>query len=142
MPSMAVRLPLLFFVAYVSGRQHTSSPASRTQHYPSNSAPNPATTAIVLLPRNDPVRPLTNSATCGYTSGLWYSAVTYGEEHSCTYYTEPYSAPNFGCCSSGQECEYVSTCVDYSAGNSMGVGRGVLLSNEGFYWYVKTCLPR
>jgi hypothetical protein len=133
MPLTTVRLSLSSFVLHVSG-QHTPFPASKTQHYHMYSAPVPDTTAIALLPRSDPALPLTNSVTCGYTSGLWSSAVTCGEEYSCTYYTEPYSAPNFGCCSSGLGCGYVSTCVDYSANNNPNTGAGVLLMDEGFYW--------
>ena len=94
-----------------------------------------------LLPRAEPPPLLTNSVTCGYTSGLWYSAVTCSPDQTCTYYTTPYSAPNFGCCDSvGQSCGYVSTCIDYNTRNSF-VGAYLYLQGDDFYWYVYSCPP-
>jgi hypothetical protein len=84
---------------------------------------------------------LTNAETCGYLSGLGADPVTCASGRSCTYYTTPQSAPNFGCCventaSSANGCGYVSTCVDYSIGksSSLGIGAEVFLYNSGFYW--------
>jgi hypothetical protein len=134
---MAVWLISLSFIAQVSSRQ-VWLPTSTTQAYRSHAASVPTHTALALLPREDSAPPLTNSATCGYTSGSWFSAVTCGEQSSCNYYTEPYSAPNFGCCLSGNGCGYVSTCVNYNASNNPHTGDGVYLADEGFYWYVQT----
>lgn len=137
--STTVRLITLSFIAQASSEQRWF-PTSTRQYYHGNAASAPTTTAIALLPRQDPAPPLTNSATCGYTSGLWFSAVTCGEQSSCIYYTEPYSAPNFGCCSSGTGCGYVSTCVDYNASNNPHTGAGVYLQDAGFFWYVHICV--
>lgn len=94
-----------------------------------------ARTTLIQELRRDPPALLTNDRTCGYTSGAWSSAVTCGPGHSCTYYTTPYSAPNFGCCTNGAECGYVSTCVDYKAeGNPNTIG-GYLFMDKGMYWY-------
>lgn len=91
-----------------------------------------------LRARGDPPELLTNSLTCGYTSGLWYSPVTCGAGSSCTYYTTPYSAPNFGCCitslTGSAGCGYVSTCVDYGASNNPNTYGEVLLDGGDFYW--------
>lgn len=137
---MVLHVSLLFFIARASSR-HVSSPVLTRQHFQSTSASAPATTAIALLPRDDLARPLTNSLTCGYTSGLWSSAVTCAPEYSCNYYTEPYSAPNFGCCSSGSGCGYVSTCIDYGASNNPNTGGGVMVGDEEFLWWVATSVP-
>jgi hypothetical protein len=98
------------------------------------------TTLIQELRRGNPPAILTNAQTCGYTSGAWSSAVTCGPQQSCTYYTTPYSAPNFGCCSEGVGCGYVSTCLDYKAMGNSNRGAGVLISDQQFLWYV-LCVP-
>ncbi|KAI5269847.1 hypothetical protein E4T47_06689 [Aureobasidium subglaciale] len=92
------------------------------------------TTLIPVIRRDNPPDILTNAHTCGYTSGAWSSAVTCGPSHSCTYYTTPYSAPNFGCCSEGLDCGYVSTCLDYGAKGNPNTGSGIIfsISNEQF----------
>ncbi|THX06198.1 hypothetical protein D6D13_06667 [Aureobasidium pullulans] len=90
------------------------------------------TTLIQELRRGNPPAILTNAQTCGYTSGAWSSAVTCGPQQSCTYYTTPYSAPNFGCCSEGVGCGYVSTCLDYKAMGNSNRGAGVLISDQQF----------
>lgn len=111
------------------GPRITASP------YAPLSLPPVSQTTLVQQLRRDPPALLTNDQTCGYTSGVWSSAVTCGPSHSCTYYTTPYSAPNFGCCINGEECGYVSTCVDYKASGNPNTIGGYLFKDKGMYWY-------
>ncbi|KAG9592652.1 hypothetical protein KCU77_g6885, partial [Aureobasidium melanogenum] len=109
------------------GTQFTSSPS------PSLSLPATAPTTLVqAVRRDDSSEVLTNAQTCGYTSGAWSSAVTCGSQQSCTYYSSPYSAPNFGCCSNGSGCGYVSTCLDYRAQGNFNTGAGVAIAGANF----------
>ncbi|THV82254.1 hypothetical protein D6D27_08424 [Aureobasidium pullulans] len=107
------------------GPRITASP------YAPLSLPPVSQTTLVQQLRRDPPALLTNDQTCGYTSGVWSSAVTCGPSHSCTYYTTPYSAPNFGCCINGEECGYVSTCVDYKASGNPNTIGGYLFMDKG-----------
>lgn len=91
------------------------------------------TTLIQAVRRDDSSEVLTNDRTCGYTSGAWSSAVTCGPQASCTYYAVP-NAPNFGCCTQGQGCDYVSTCLDYGAKGNINTYAGVGLGNQKFMW--------
>ncbi|KAI5194054.1 hypothetical protein E4T39_08811 [Aureobasidium subglaciale] len=103
----------------------------QTTPSPSPSLSPPAIVQTTLIPavrRDDPPEILTNAHTCGYTSGAWSSAVTCGPQHSCTYYTTPYSAPNFGCCSEGLGCGYISTCLDYGAKGNPNTGKDIIFS--------------
>jgi hypothetical protein len=135
MASLLLRLLLLTLIGHALGR-YMSVPTlpTRLQQGRFGSSTKPTTTPLALLPRNEPPPLLTNSVTCGYTSGLWYSAVTCSPDQTCTYYTTPYSAPNFGCCDSvGQSCGYVSTCIDYNTRNTF-VGAVLYLQGDDFYW--------
>lgn len=136
--TMAVPLSLFAFVSVVFAR-YTSIPAATVPGHQSRSTAPPAATSVALLRRDDPPLPLTNSKTCGYTKGLWSSAVTCADQYTCNYFTEPYSAPNFGCCSSDVGCEYMSTCYDYGHRNNPNTAGGVLVNggDEEFYWYVQ-----
>jgi len=91
------------------------------------------TTLIHAVRRDGSSEVLTNDQTCGYTSGAWSSAVTCGPQASCTYYAVP-NAPNFGCCTDGQGCDYVSTCLDYGAKGNINTYAGVGLGNQKFMW--------
>jgi hypothetical protein len=91
------------------------------------------TTLVQAVRRDNPPNILTNDQTCGYTSGVSSSAVTCGPQASCTYYTGP-NAPNFGCCTDGQGCDYVATCMDYGAKGNINSGGGVGLGNQKFMW--------
>jgi hypothetical protein len=137
MSSLSMRLLALQLIGNALGH-HISMPTLTTRLRQDRSVHLPAatTTPRALLPRDEPPPLLTNSVTCGYTSGLWYSPVTCGQDHTCNYYTTPYAAPNFGCCSAGAGCGYVSTCIDYSAKNNPHTGAGVLIQGEDFLWYV------
>jgi len=137
MASLLLRLLPLQLIGYALGR-HTSMPTltTRLQQDRLVSFPTATTTPLALLPRDEPPPLLTNSVTCGYTSGLWYSAVTCAPDYTCNYYTTPYAAPNFGCCSAGNGCAYVSTCIDYNRRNNPHTGAGVLVQGDAFLWYV------
>lgn len=101
---------------------------------PSLSLPAIAQTTLVHAVRRDSSSEvLTNDQTCGYTSGAWSSAVTCGPQASCTYYAVP-NAPNFGCCTEGQGCDYVSTCLDYGAKGNINTYAGVGLGGQKFMW--------
>lgn len=95
------------------------------------------TTPPQALRSADPPLVLTNSLTCGYMNGIWNSPVTCTSEYSCSYYTTPTSAPNFGCCSGASGCGYVSTCLDYNADNNTNTGGDVAIGPYQFLWY--TC---
>jgi hypothetical protein len=140
MASLSLRLLLLQLIGYAHGRyMSTPTPTTRLQQRRFEPLPKPTTTPLARLPRAEPPPLLTNSVTCGYTSGLWYSAVTCSPDQTCTYYTTPYSAPNFGCCDSvGQSCGYVSTCIDYNTRDSF-VGAYLYLQGDDLYWYVCSC---
>ena len=140
MASLSLRLLLQQLIGHAHGRyMSTPTPTTRLQQRRFEPLPKPTTTPLARLPRAEPPPLLTNSVTCGYTSGLWYSAVTCSPDQTCTYYTTPYSAPNFGCCDSvGQSCGYVSTCIDYNTRNSF-VGAYLYLQGDDFYWYVCSC---
>ncbi|KAH0334348.1 hypothetical protein KCU81_g9504, partial [Aureobasidium melanogenum] len=102
---------------------------------PSPSLSSPATvptTLIHAVRQDDSPEVLTNAETCGYTSGAWSSAVTCGSQQSCTYYSSPNSAPNFGCCSNGLGCGYVSTCLDYRAKGNFNTYAGVAIAGANF----------
>jgi hypothetical protein len=142
MASLSLRLVLLQFIEHALGR-HMSMPlptltTTRLQQDHFKSSTKPTTTPLALLPREEPPPLLTNSVTCGYTSGLWYSAVTCSPDQTCTYYTEKSSsAPNFGCCDSvGQSCGYVSTCIDYNTRNTFVGAYNLYLTGNDFYWCV------
>jgi hypothetical protein len=139
MASSSLRLLLLQLIGHALGR-HMSMPTltTRLQQDRFGSSTKPTTTPLALLPRDEPPPLLTNSVTCGYTSGLWYSAVTCSPDQTCTYYTEKsYSAPNFGCCDSvGQSCGYVSTCIDYNTRNTFVGAYNLYLTGNDFYWCV------
>lgn len=101
---------------------------------PSLSVPALAQTTLIHAVRRDASSDvLTNDHTCGYTSGAWSSAVTCGPQASCTYYAIP-NAPNFGCCTQGQGCDYVSTCLDYGAKGNINTYAGVGLGGQKFMW--------
>jgi hypothetical protein len=122
--------PVMFTPALTAfGAQVTHAPSPSL----SMSAAAGQTTLIQAVRRDDPPNILTNDQTCGYTSGVWSSAVTCGPQASCTYYTGP-AAPNFGCCTDGQGCDYVSTCMDYGAKGNINTGGGVGLGNQEFMW--------
>lgn len=137
-------LPLFFLAVFQEASARlVSFPSSTT------SASSPGTSAVqqqstttspaTLLRRDDPPPLLTNSLTCGYLNGSWQSAVTCPKDFACIYYTTPISAPNFGCCSSGVGCDYVSNCLDYGARGNPQTGGGVLLDmNGGFFWYARS----
>lgn len=137
MASLLLRLSLLQLIQHALGRYMSVPTATiRLRQGRLEPLPRPTTTPLALLPREEPPPLLTNSVTCGYTSGLWYSAVTCSADQTCTYYTTPYAAPNFGCCDSvGQSCGYVSTCIDYNTRNAF-VGAYLHLQGDDFYWYV------
>lgn len=135
MASSTVYLLLLKFAALALCR-HVFSPAPTTLFQQGSISPLATTTPLAVLPRENPPPLLTNSATCGYTSGLWFSAFACPSEFTCNYYTTPYSAPNFGCCSSGDGCGYVSTCLNYNTSGNLNTGAGVLVDGENFFWYV------
>lgn len=136
MASLLLRLSFLRLIENAHGR-YMSIPTPTTHLHQGRLQPPPkaTTTPLALLPRAEPPPLLTNSLTCGYTDGLWYSAVTCRPDYSCTYYTTPYAYPNFGCCSAGKECGYVSTCIDYDPSNTK-VGALLYLEGDEFYWYV------
>lgn len=101
---------------------------------PSLSLPAIAQTTLIHAVRRDgSSEVLTNDHTCGYTHGAWSSAVTCGPQASCTYYMVP-NAPNFGCCTAGQGCYYVSTCLDYGAKGNINTYAGVGLGAQKFMW--------
>ena len=136
MASPLLLLLLLQLVKHAHGRYMSiPTPTMRLHQGRFEPSPKATTTPLALLPRDEPPPLLTNSVTCGYTSGLWYSAVTCAPDYSCSYYTTPYAAPNFGCCSAGRECGYVSSCIDYDPSNTQ-VGAGLFLDGDDFYWYV------
>lgn len=143
MASLLLRLLLLQLIKNAFGRyMSVPTPTTRLHQGHFEPLPNATTTPLALLPLDEPPPLLTNSVTCGYTSGLWYSAVTCSPDQTCNYYTTPYSAPNFGCCDSvGSSCGYVSTCIDYNTRNSLQVGAGLFLQGDDFYWYVGPRTP-
>ena len=101
---------------------------------PSLSLPAIAQTTLThAIRRDNSAEILTNDQTCGYTSGAWSSAVTCGPQASCKYYAVP-NAPNFGCCTNGKGCDYVSTCLDYGTKGNINTYGGVGLGNQKFMW--------
>lgn len=138
-----IPLFLLTFSTIVLGR-YMPNPGPTVPGHQSTLISPAATSPPALLPRDDPPLPLTNSRTCGYTRGLWSSAVTCPEQFTCNYYTEPYSAPNFGCCSSEVGCEYISACYDYGHVNNPNTAGQVLINggDSEFYWYASRTNPR